>query len=642
MQSHPVPQNIMQVEFQLVGLLTLRQFGYLAAAGILAWLIFITPIFLFVKAPFAIAAALLGLALAFLPINDMKFEKWIFAFFRAIYSPTRRVWFKEAKTIDFLTDKFDNLIARPATLHTARGSNRARLDLYLNSNRRNIKNSLDEFEQRRIESLNFAVEAPSQLAGPPTLAPDFLPIHQASIENPRIVEESPQPVNSIASKVIFTPVATIKLPDKNIFVKAVSNKRKHFLNPMSARAGTIHLPIRGEMLFKVSQNLTEKIASHAATHETAPVKPAVPEVLMAEPTPRPVTIPQFTSANLPIAPLKQAAQPQPAVPPFSAAAPQSQPKPYFQPPTTPPSVVERPIVATPPALLQEKPSVINVFVNTPTTSSSKPVETPPQNPIQPPVSVAATTVNAAPPLNTNSVTNPPIPIIINTEPAKPDPGLGVENQALKENVRRLADEQSMLEGKLERYKTQEKFLQSQLEESRSQPGTGEANRLNQLEEKLKQMQIEKEQAVQRAQKLEGLITNLNTTQPRPNREIVTPQAAETPKPAAIHVVSARRAEGKMAPPMTTVPNVINGVVKDANGLLLSDTIIVVKDKNDEPVRALKTNKVGQFAISTALPSGTYLMEVEKESYDFDYIEVKLTGEILAPIEIRSRNGGVSQ
>lgn len=188
------------------------------------------------------------------------------------------------------------------------------------------------------------------------------------------------------------------------------------------------------------------------------------------------------------------------------------------------------------------------------------------------------------------------------------------------------------------------MLESQLTASRVEKNNDrDSAKLKELEEQILKMQHEKEEAEQRAHKLESLITQISTTQPKPNleREIVTPQAAEAPKPPEVHVVAPRRAEGKMAPPMTTVPNVINGVVKDANGLLLSETIIVVKDKNDEPVRALKTNKVGQFAISTALPNGTYLMEVEKEGYEFDYIEIKLTGEILAPIEIRSRNGGVT-
>jgi len=92
----------------------------------------------------------------------------------------------------------------------------------------------------------------------------------------------------------------------------------------------------------------------------------------------------------------------------------------------------------------------------------------------------------------------------------------------------------------------------------------------------------------------------------------------------------------MAPQITTVPNVVNGIVRDKNGLLLPDVIIVVKDAKDNPARALKTNKIGQFAISTPLPSGVYLIELEKDGQEFDIIQVKLAGEILLPIEIQAK------
>jgi hypothetical protein len=235
--------------------------------------------------------------------------------------------------------------------------------------------------------------------------------------------------------------------------------------------------------------------------------------------------------------------------------------------------------------------------------------------------------------------SPSAPAEANLTLPKPE---DTQTTSLKENIRELSAEESRLSGELERYKQQEKTLQSQLQQSR-QDNVSEKNnyQMQELEEKLKMMQQEKDRAEERAQKLETLITQINTTAPKTSqpREIITPQAATQAAPAPVKVIPPRRAEGKMAPPMTTVPNVINGVVKDGNGLLLPDTIIVVKDKNDEPVRALKTNKVGQFAISTALPNGTYIMEVEKEGFEFDYIEIQLTGEISPPIEIRARARG---
>jgi hypothetical protein len=101
------------------------------------------------------------------------------------------------------------------------------------------------------------------------------------------------------------------------------------------------------------------------------------------------------------------------------------------------------------------------------------------------------------------------------------------------------------------------------------------------------------------------------------------------------VIRPQIAVGKMAPALTSAPNVINGIVKNQEGLLLPSVIIVVKDSSGQPVRALKTNKIGQFAISTPLPNGTYTMELENEGYSFDIIEVKVEGKVMRPIEIRA-------
>lgn len=102
------------------------------------------------------------------------------------------------------------------------------------------------------------------------------------------------------------------------------------------------------------------------------------------------------------------------------------------------------------------------------------------------------------------------------------------------------------------------------------------------------------------------------------------------------VVKAQPAYGKMLPNTPTIPNVINGIVKSNTGLLMDTVVIIVKDQNGDPVRAFKTNKIGQFAVSTPLPNGVYTLELEKVGADFDIIEVEVNGGILPPIEIKAR------
>ena len=88
--------------------------------------------------------------------------------------------------------------------------------------------------------------------------------------------------------------------------------------------------------------------------------------------------------------------------------------------------------------------------------------------------------------------------------------------------------------------------------------------------------------------------------------------------------------------LTTEPNIINGVVTDQQGQFIPGVIVVVKNAQGESKRALKTNKLGQFVVTTPLANGTYTVEVDKKGLTFDIMKVDLTGEVLAPITIKSK------
>lgn len=100
MEAHPIPQNVTSFQFKLVGDMTLKQFLYLAAGSALAYFLFLSlaPIYPFVAWPLIVISALFGVALAFLPISSRPLDHWLAAFFKAIYSPTKRVWRKGVKS----------------------------------------------------------------------------------------------------------------------------------------------------------------------------------------------------------------------------------------------------------------------------------------------------------------------------------------------------------------------------------------------------------------------------------------------------------------------------------------------------------------------------------------------------------------
>lgn len=97
MQQHPVPQNVTQYQFRLVGDMTLKQFLELAGGLLLAYLFFASNLIFIFKWPLIILSILFGVGLAFFPIEDRPLDQWIVNFIKAIYSPTRFIWKKSDK-----------------------------------------------------------------------------------------------------------------------------------------------------------------------------------------------------------------------------------------------------------------------------------------------------------------------------------------------------------------------------------------------------------------------------------------------------------------------------------------------------------------------------------------------------------------
>lgn len=90
------------------------------------------------------------------------------------------------------------------------------------------------------------------------------------------------------------------------------------------------------------------------------------------------------------------------------------------------------------------------------------------------------------------------------------------------------------------------------------------------------------------------------------------------------------------PSLYQTPNILAGFVKDNLGKLVEGAIIEVRDSTGNPVRAFKTNKLGQFQIATPLSNGIYEVETEKDGLSFDIIKIDLKGEQVPPFEIVAR------
>lgn len=156
---------------------------------------------------------------------------------------------------------------------------------------------------------------------------------------------------------------------------------------------------------------------------------------------------------------------------------------------------------------------------------------------------------------------------------------------------------------------------AQIKQQAAQPGVDPKTYIEQFEDLLTELQKLNEKSSQNAKEL-AAVSNLP----------VKPQTPATPiKAKSIPTLK-----------LTSFPNVINGIVTDSLGNYLEGSIVVAHDKQGLPVRALKSNKLGQFVAATPLPNGEYTIVIEKDTLVFDKVSIELTNEILPPILVAAK------
>lgn len=192
----------------------------------------------------------------------------------------------------------------------------------------------------------------------------------------------------------------------------------------------------------------------------------------------------------------------------------------------------------------------------------------------------------------------------------------------------------------------ETSLKKQLEfakkEEAAQHAPSELSALHQktleLEKQVAEIHTQKSQLEQEILKLKSQLR----VQQAPVPSITSSKKAPDPIPGkvtqAAHVRSVpKELNKKMGLLVSDTPNVVAGVVKDARGNVLPNILVEIKDKDNNPVRAFKTNSLGNFASATPLSIGNYSITLEdpKKLHTFDEIKITANGQIMLPIEIIS-------
>ena len=99
----------------------------------------------------------------------------------------------------------------------------------------------------------------------------------------------------------------------------------------------------------------------------------------------------------------------------------------------------------------------------------------------------------------------------------------------------------------------------------------------------------------------------------------------------------------VAPALTTdlVPtpenaNILTGLVHTHDDKILEGAIVeIINQETGMPVRALRSNKLGQFTIATPLSPGKYIISSELDKYIFEPVLIEVKNEIIKPILIKA-------
>ncbi len=114
--------------------------------------------------------------------------------------------------------------------------------------------------------------------------------------------------------------------------------------------------------------------------------------------------------------------------------------------------------------------------------------------------------------------------------------------------------------------------------------------------------------------------------PRPITPPAKPKTQTTPPTFATDILLPQKPER---------PNLIAGITLNKDGKIVPGVILEIRDSQGFPVRALKSNKLGQFFIATALPDGIYEISAEHETHKFAIIKLEAKNEIIPPLKIQA-------
>ena len=509
--QHAVPQNIMDVEFKLIGDLTMRQFTYLVVFGLLAYIVYITVGGVF-KWPLVVFFSLFGLALAFIPLQERGMDEWVVNFFRSVYSPTQRIW-KKGTVLPAAFTYQSAAVVRHELIALAPTSSRRRLEEYLElQQKQTVEDKLDIPEREYIFKVRQA----------------FTPVASAVD-----VEEFPKYTKSFAPSTTTAPaskeekVVTIEGADKK---KHEEEKPDHPL----IRFPSIHKPRRAEIDKQRGMKSSDEFMPSIIT----PDRHAGRKFTRMLP-----------SEGMLILPVRGE------------------------------------------KIIQTSEEIdIQKDIDEKTNQLKKLLDQ------------------------------------IRGDQNIQD-GLGVniaapQIAAGKQEIKKAEDVVKKVKEENERLSNEIEKLRKEIESS--QVSEEEKKKRKELLEKLEK---EKNSTGADYSTLQKQVLELQNRLKEKELSLLDNKSNQPKAPTYAKMQA-----------ITTEPNIVSGIVRNEKQEGIQGVVLLIKNHKGESVRALKTNTLGQFSISTPLVNGIYTLEIGTgvQGLTFDIITIDVKGEVIPPIELLGR------
>ena len=574
-RQHPVPQNIMDVEFKIIGELTMRQFFYLLIFCGLAYGVFQfvnSPIF---KWPLILLFVLTGVALAFVPLQERSLDEWVVNFFKAIYAPNQKIWRKETTIPSAFM--YENInVVKQELITLAPTSSRRKLEEYLEyQGSEKNKDELDIPVEDFVNKVHNAfLNKPQTTTLPQNLTQSTItsqqlpqvPIQQnKSTKDKNIIENNKtKDVNNQQQQKVVT---TQQLPKTTIAQQNQDNDVKY--KQETIKKPTVQQTSNTDLDDRKLNTITHK-SNSTPTEPLTPDRHSGRRLANLFPDQGEIILPTRNEVKLQSAEEKNIE--------FEVAEKAKQLKMLID---------------------QIKKDELYKNITVKTTTDNKDLFDAPMPKIDKE--------------NTNTATPQELEIK-NEEQAQQ-----ILNTDAKNVIEQIKQENLKLTKEIERLKQE---VQN--------------NKAPEKEQELQKLQKEKEKAVSDYSMLRQKVSELQNKLRRNQKELpkVIVQKVYEDKPAEPlpGTIEPKFANINM---LTDSPNIISGVVKANDGSVISDAIIIIKNKKNEPARALKTNSLGQFVITTALAPGMYAVEVDpanKTGLKFDIVSIEANGKIIRPLE----------